>query len=250
MSGLHIERAGGIGLGAVQRSGVLARAPAWWRQLAERGGAAAAASSTSKPSKPTAKPAARAKPPVIGWIAGTCCPGVSRPLAHCRSDGETLPEQFTPAALERMLATAASGTGVPVTFGHNGPVIATTRSLDVMLRVDRITGLEFDVRVRDTEIGRKVLAEIEGRSLGVSIGFDNVESWIVERDGLGRLRVVNDCRLHHVAILPRSATLKPVYAGARCYGLKGDGVGCPPVLYRDARAWAFRYIKTQAGCNR
>lgn len=242
MNGLQIERAA-ISATPDDIARKLRNAPAWVK---------AAASSRSgviaKP-KPAAKPATRAQPPVIGWIAGTCCPGVSRPLAHCRSDGETLPEQFTPAALAKILATAANGTGVPVTFGHDGPVIATTRSLDVMLRVNRITGLEFDVRVRDTAVGRKVLAEIEGRSLGVSIGFDSVHSWIVERDGVGRLRVVNECRLHHVAILPRSATLKPVYAGARCYGLKGDGVGCPLVLYRDAQAWAFRYIKTQAGCR-
>jgi hypothetical protein len=220
--------------------------------LAERGGAAvtkaASTPATAKP-KPAAKPAARAQPPVIGWIAGTCCPGDSRPLAHCRQDGETLPEQFTPAALERMLARANAGDGVPVTFGHDGPVIATTRSLDVIFRVQRITGLEFEMRLRDNEIGRKVLAEIDGRSLGVSIGFTGTKSWTVERDGVGRLRVVDDCTLDHVAILPRSATLKPVYAGARCYGLKGNGVGCPSVLYRDSRAWAFRYIKSQAGCR-
>jgi hypothetical protein len=160
-----------------------------------------------------------------------------------------LPEQFTSAALERMLARANAGDGVPMTFGHDGPVIATTRSLDVIFRVQRITGLEFEVRLRDTEIGRKVLAEIDGRSLGVSIGFDNVESWIVERDGTGRLRVVDDATLHHVAILPRSATARPVYSGARCYGAKGNGVGCPAELYRNARSWAFRQIKTQAGCR-
>jgi hypothetical protein len=248
---MKIEYAGGITIEDVNNSrrGVLARAPAWWRQLAERGGAAA--SSTGKTSKPTAKPSARAKPAVIGWIAGVACPGVSRPLAHCRKDGETTPEQFTPEALHRMLAKAyGKGRDVPVTFGHDGPVIATMRSLDVILHVEPITGLEFEVRLRDNEIGRKVLAEIDGRSLGVSIGFDVGSSWIVERDGIGRLRVVDDADLHHVAILPRSATLKPVYAGARCYGAKGGGIGCPTVLYRDARAWAFRLIKEQAGCKR
>ena len=224
----------------------LEHAPAWVRGLA------------AKPVKPAPSPAkvqpARSKrstAPVIGWIAGVACPGVSRPLAHSRADGETLPEQFTPEALHRMLAKAyASGRQVPVTFGHAGPVIATTRSLDVILHVERITGLEFEVRLRDNEIGRKVLAEIDGRSLGVSIGFDVGSSWIVERDGVGRLRVVNDATLDHVAILPRSATAKPVYAGARCYGAKASGIGCPTVLYRDARVWAFRTIKEQAGCKR
>ena len=70
-----------------------------------------------------------------------------------------------------------------------------------------------------------------------------------EREGVGRLRVVDDCRLHHVAILPRSATAKPVYTGARCYGVKGNGIACPSQLSREARLWAFRFIKEQAGCR-
>ncbi len=243
-----IERAGGVGMDAVVRTGVLARAPAWWRQLAERGGATVA---KPMPMPAKAKPTnvVRSLPPLIGWVAGTCCPGVSRPLAHCQLDGETLPEQFTPAALERMAESARKGVEVPVTFGHGGPVIATTRSLDVLFRVERITGLEFEVRLRDNEIGRKVLAEIDGRSLGVSIGFSHARSWTVDRDGVGRLRVVDDCRLHHVAILPRSAKAKPVYTGARCYGVKGNGIACPSQLSREARLWAFRFIKEQAGCK-
>ena len=39
-----------------------------------------------------------------------------------------------------------------------------TRSLDAIFREQRITGLEFAVRLRDNEIGRKVLAEIDGSS--------------------------------------------------------------------------------------
>jgi hypothetical protein len=226
----------------------LQHAPAWVRALAAKPSPPPA---TPKPAPAKAKPttAVRSVPPVIGWVAGTCCPGVSRPLAHCRQDGEALPETFTPAALERMLASACNGDEVPVTFGHDGPVIATTRSLDVIFRVKQITGLEFEVRLRDNDIGRKVLAEIAGRSLGVSIGFTGTKSWTVDRDGVGRLRVVDECRLHHVAILPRSATAKPVYSGARCYGIKSNGVGCPEQLYRDARSWAFGFIKSQAGCR-
>jgi hypothetical protein len=52
-----------------------------------------------------------------------------------------------------------------------------------------------------------------------------------------------------VAILPRSATAKPVYTGARCYGVKGNGIACPSQLSREARLWAFRFIKEQAGCK-
>ena len=183
---------------------------------------------------------------MIGWIAGTCCPGVSRP-AFAAHDGERLPEQFTPRALEMILAQSRSGSVIPLTWGHGGPVIASSNHLDLLFRMDRITGLEFEARLRDTELGRKVLAEIDGRSLGVSIGFDKTKSWIVDRDGVGRLRVVDECRLHHVAVLPRTATLRPAYSGARCYGARGADAGCPLNLRSDARAWAFRFIKEQAG---
>ncbi len=224
----------------------LRNAPAW-----------VTARATAKSSKPAPRPAAPAKPaarralpPVIGWVAGVCCPGVSRPVAFSHQDGETLPEQFTPAAMQRMLDQSQHVTsqGIPVTWNHGGPVIATTRSLDLLFRVDRTTGLEFEVRLRDDEIGRKVLADIDGgRSLGVSIGFDKTQSWIVERDGVGRVRVVDGCVLHHVAILSRSATLRPVYSGARCYGERDNGMACPSTLRRNAQAWAFRFIASQAG---
>jgi len=249
----NIEFAGGTTLehvGASRRS-ILSRAPAWWRQLAERG-----TSRRADPRGPaSAAPPVRSAPPVnrpaavIGWIAGTCCPGVSRP-AFGAHDGERLPEQFTPRALEMILAQSRSGSVIPLTWGHDGPVIASSRDLDLLFRMDHITGLEFEARLRDTELGRKVLAEIDGRSLGVSIGFDKTKSWVVERDGVGRMRVVDECRLHHVAVLPRSATLRPAYSGARCYGAKDSGPGCPLNLRFDARAWAFRFIKEQAGVKR
>ena len=104
--------------------------------------------------------------------------------------------------------------------------------------------------LRDTPLGRQVLAEIDGRSLGVSIGFHRSRSWIVERDGTGRMPVVNECRLHHVAVLERPATLRPIYTGARCYGVKDSGLGCPMHLRQSAEAWAFRQIAWQAGVKR
>jgi HK97 family phage prohead protease len=217
----------------------LRNAPAWVLNRATP------AQPAPKPAAP-AKPTARAKAPVIGWVAGVCCPGVSRP-AFTVSDGERLPEQFTPRAIEMILAQVRGGAVVPLTWNHDGPEIASSRSLDLLFRVDGITGLEFEARLRDTKLGREVLAEIEGRSLGVSIGFDKTKSWIVDRDGVGRMRVVDECRLHHVAVLPRTATLRPAYSGARCYGAKSTSVGCPVDLRTSARAWAFRFIAAQAG---
>jgi hypothetical protein len=222
----------------------LRNAPAWVRARMNPSKPASAA----KPVKPAApvKPHSRSLPPVIGWIAGTCCPGVSRP-AFAVHDGERLPEQFTPRALEMILSQSRSGAKIPLTWGHGGPVIASSDHLDLLFRMERITGLEFDARLRGTKLAREVLAEIEGRSLGVSIGFDKTKSWIVERDGVGRMRVVDEASLDHVAVLPRSATLRPAYSGARCYGAKGASVGCPGELRTSARAWAFRFIADQAG---
>jgi hypothetical protein len=206
---------------------------------------ATAPSVTAKPSRPQTRSLA----PVIGWVAGVCCPGVSRP-AHCTEDGETLPEQFTGRCMAALAEQARTGSEIPLTWGHDGPVIASSRDLDLLFRVDRTVGLGFEARLRDTPLGRKVLAQIDGRSLGVSIGFHRSKSWIVERDGTGRMRVVDECRLHHVAVLERSETLRPIYTGARCYGVKDSGLGCPMHLRQSAEAWAFRQIAAQAGVTR
>jgi HK97 family phage prohead protease len=251
----NIEFAGGTTIEHIDasRRGILSRAPAWWRQLAERGTSTqpAAAPAKASPAKPSApSPQQRSQLPVIGWVAGTCCPGVSRP-AFAVHDGEKLPEQFTPNALEGILRQVRSTTGsVPLTWGHDGPFVATTAGLDLVFRMDRLCGLEFEARLRDTPAGRKALAEVDGRSLGVSIGFDKTKSWIVERDGVGRMRVVDEARLHHIAILPRSATLRPAYSAARAYGLAGSGLACPRDLMVSAEAWAFRFLSYQAGARR
>ena len=213
--------------------------PAWQHKLENL---ATAPSVTAKPSRPQTRSLAS----VIGWVAGVCCPGVSRP-AHCTGDGETLPEQFTPRCMESIAEQARTGGDVSLTWNHDGPEIASSRGLDLLFRVDRTVGLGFEARLRDTPLGRKVLEQIDGRSLGVSIGFHRSKSWIVERDGVGRMRVVDSCVLHHVALLERSETLRPIYRGARAYGVKDSGLGCPMHLRQSAEAWAFRMISAQAG---
>ena len=88
---------------------------------------------------------------MIGWLAGTCCPGVSKPC-YGHADGERLPEQFTPRAWASMLAQVRSikGNGVPLTLGHDGPVLARSGDLDLTFSIDRFAGLEFEARLRDT----------------------------------------------------------------------------------------------------
>jgi HK97 family phage prohead protease len=241
----HIERAA-ISARPEDIATKLRNAPAWVRSRHRTTQPPARVPDKSE----SRKPAKRSQAEVIGWIAGCCCPGVSR-AAYAAHDRERLPEQFTPRAMEMILEQVRNVTKpVPLTWNHDGPVIAATDSIDLVFRMDRTVGLQFEARIRDTATGRKVLDEIDGRSLGVSIGFDKTKSWIVDRDGVGRMRVVDECVLHHVAVLPRSATLRPAYPAARCYGAKGAGMAAPRDLHERATAWAFREIAAQAGARR
>ena len=237
----------------------LRNAPAWVRSAAKVSGRAVspskpAAQAVSKPTvpMPAAKPTARAKAPVIGWLAGTCCPGVSRPCLSSK-DTESLPEQFTPRAWEMMLAQVrhVKGDGVPLTFGHDGPVIARSGDLDLTFSVDPLTGLEFEARLRDTPAGRQVLDAIGTSGLGVSIGYRKSTQWIVERDGIGRVRIIDDAILDHIALIAEKGTnRRAAYTAARCYGRRSTGAGCPRDARAAARAWAFRVVREQAGCRR
>jgi hypothetical protein len=242
MSELPIERAGGITLAALERRGVLARAPAWWRELAQRGGAA-----TAKPTRPAA---ARSRPPVIGWLAGVCCPGVSKPC-HGHVDGLTLPEQFTGNAWRSMLEQLRSGEiEVPLRLEHDGPVLATTRSLDLVFTMNPVYGLEFEARLRDTAACRRVLDEISPTGWGVSIGFKRGKQWTVERAGVGRVRVIDDAVLDHVAIIKGGEHRRAAYPAARCHAARATASSCPRKLTDDVHGWAFRILAMQAGAIR
>lgn len=241
MNGLQIERAGGVGLAEVQRHGVLARAPAWWRALAQRGGTA-----TAKPRAATPQ----ARPAAIGWLAGVCCPGVSKPC-HGHTDGLTLPEQFTPRAWDAMLAQVRSGkVEVPLRHGHDGPVLATTRGLDLVFTMHPVYGLEFEARLRDTPACRKVLDAIGPTGWGVSIGFTRGKQWTVERDGVGKIRIINDAVLDHIAVIDGTANRSAAYPAARCHAARTSATLCPRALKADTHGWAIRVLAIQAGAKR
>jgi hypothetical protein len=250
-----IERAA-ISATADDISTKLRNAPAWVRNAhaaSSRGRAAAPGPSAAKgTSRPAATPKARAKAPVIGWLAGTCCPGVSRPC-YSSKDSEKIPEQFTPRAWESMLAQVRSikGDGVPLTLGPDGPVLARSGDLDLTFSIDRFAGLEFEARLRDTPECRKVLEAIGMAGMGVSIGYRKGTQWIVERDGIGRVRIIDDAVLDHVAVIvEKDTSRRAAYVAARCYGERSKGVGCPRDLCESARAWAFRILTLQAGAKR
>ena len=244
----QIEYAGGFTLEQTNasRRGIMARAPAWWRQLAERGG-----STQANPRAPATAPARAAKPQtrpaVIGWMAGVCCPGVSKP-AYGHRDGENLPEQFTPRAWDAMLAQVRSAKhDVPLTLGHNGPVLARSRSLDLVFTLDPLHGLAFEARLRDTPDCRKVLDQIGVTGWGVSIGFSKGSQWIVERDGIGRVRVIDDAVLDEVSIIAPDTGRRAAYHAARCFAMRGTGVACPSDITHRAHSWAVRVLRIQAG---
>ena len=181
-----------------------------------------------------------------GWLAGTCCPGVSKPC-HGPVDGETLPEQFTPHAWDAMLAQVRSGKAdVPLLLGHGGPVLASTRGLDLVFTRNPAYGLDFEARLRDSVACRQVLDQIGPTGWGVSIGFTRGKQWTVERAG-GTVRVIDDAVLDHVAIIDGTANRRAAYAAARCHAARSTGVSCPRKLQNDAHGWAIRILAIQAG---
>lgn len=225
----------------------LRNAPRWVRERA-------AVASQARPAAPASvqppAPASRNLWREIGWVAGTCCPGVSS-AAHAAKDGRSLPEQFTDAAWRSMLEQVQARTNpVRLTWGHGGPTIATTEDRGLSFRVSDpvgvLIGLEFHARLPDSELGQRVLAAAAD-GLGVSIGYHSARQWIIDRDGVGEVRVVDDCVLDHVAVLPPSSTLRACYTGARCFAGRGPWVACPKVLQERAQLAAYAVVKQQAG---
>jgi hypothetical protein len=233
---MEMEFAGGHNLLQLEgsRAAVLRRAPEWWRRLATGGLRAAAAACHS---------ANRAERPA-GWIAGCVAPGVSMP-AYNHQDRQRLREQFTPACWARVLEQFRKA-AAPVTlrWGHDGPTLATTDDLSLMLDVHNVVGLTFDAKLRDDSLSKTVLDAAAKGGLAVSIAYAKGDTWTVERDGV-TVRVVDSCDVHHVAVLPPSQA--PAYPAARCFARRGGEAACPDELKRDARVHAWVTLKRQHG---
>lgn len=233
-----LEFAGGTSLGSISREGVTQRAPQWWRSLANNGLRSAAAAKAS--------PVVRlpVTPKTAGWLAGCVAPGVSVP-AFNHADKQRLQEQFTPAcwarALEQFRKTSSA---VTLRWGHEGPTLATTKDLSLLLDIHTVVGLTFDARLRDDALSKTVLDAAAKGGLAVSVAYRRGKTWTVERGGV-TIRVVDSCDVDHVAVLPVSQT--PAYPGARCFGLKGTESACPSSLKRDAYVHAWRTLKSEQG---
>ena len=248
----HIEYAGGYTLAQVNESrrSVIANAPAWWRKLARE----TAHRHFPAPAQPAAmqpvKPSAARQRPGWGWVSGVCAPGVSTPV-YGHGDRERLPEQFTPRCWESILRSINDGKRpVTLTLGHDGPVLASTPH-DLTFRLHSLfgMGLEFQARLRSGDVPAAVAAALQDGGLAVSVGYKLPKQWIVERSGVGRMRVIDDCVLDHVALLVPDGKMKPVYAAARCYGVAGPRNGCPREATDRALQHAYRELKRQAGCR-
>jgi hypothetical protein len=235
-------------------------APAWFKR-GERGPTIAArpspayAASLHDARRMAAKLRALASPgikqprsvkPCYGWLAGYCAPGVSGRGFGTR-DREHLPEDFAPAALEQILAQVRSGKQKPtLTWGHGGQVLARA-PINLTFRLHSLYGLEFMARLPDEPLARRAIEAAAGEGLAISIGFVSKRQRIVNREGVGRVRVIEEAKLDHVAILPPAAKLSPVYAGARCFGQQGSRLACPGELLDRAKHHAWPLLKKQAG---
>lgn len=242
-AGVEYAAAGLAGWSPEQIERKLAGAPAWVR------------AGIRHPARPAGtRPTARAAVPDIrrptAWLCGTVCPGVSNPC-YSSQDRRTIVEQFTPNAWRSLVRqTQESTRPIPLTLDHGGPTICTTRSLDVVFsisfRVGERIGPEFHARLPATRLGEQVLEEAAD-GCGVSLGFVPVRQWITERDGVGPVRVVDELRIDHVAILPRSAGKAPCFPAARAYGGRGRWIGPPVALVDNAHLHAWPILKRQAG---
>jgi len=246
MSESVVEYAGGATRGSLSQSreAVLARAPEWFRRAARN--ATAAARPAPATARPTATPAAARR--FVGWVAGCCCPGVSVP-AYSSRDAAKLPEQFTENAVRGFVEQYRKGSrDISVTWRHGGPVLARA-PLDVTLRIVRPYGLEFVCRLEESELSRLALEQLEGRGVAVSIGYfsGTARQWHVERDGVGVVRVIDEARLDHIALIPATDPVAPAFRGARAFGISGTRLGCPADIRWRAYAYAGSELRRQAG---
>lgn len=246
----HIEYAGGISLAGVNesRAAVIARAPAWWRELASK----PARGAVSPPARPSARPTGQ-KPVARRWegwgfVAGVIAPGLSVP-AYSNDDGLRLREQFTPECWAKVVEhIRGNKRPVHLRLGHDGPILAESGTEHMTFRIHPLfgMGLTFTARLRSGSIPADAAKALESGGMGVSIGYALSKSRVVERDGVGAVRVVTECLVDHVALL-KPGEQRAAYPGARCFGRAGKVVICPQDVRDRAEVFAYNELKRQAG---
>jgi hypothetical protein len=270
-----INYAGGYSVAdATTRHGVIATAPAWAQRMARETYQRLYGAKSRKQAPATRNPkrspailraldmagrlrglqsivpkAERSKQSAIGWVAGMAAPGLSVPV-YSERDAERLPEQLTPECWQHILRDIKAGTRVNLTLGHYGKVLAST-PLDLMFRLHGVfgMGLRFSARLNAGTLPAAAANALLSGGCGVSIGFGKPKGWVTERSGIGRVRVINECVLEHIAIIVPGGGQKAAYAGARCYGFVGERFACPQTTIDKAESFAYRELKRQAGCR-
>ena len=207
-------------------------------------GGKASQQATPPQSRRAAKPAQR----YVGWVCGTVAPGISRP-ALSPKDGERLPEQFTDAAFESITRQAQqAGSQIDLRLTHEGrPIVVSPKGLTLRVHKHPLIGTTFEARLPEGELAERVFEVVGSKGCGVSIGFRGAKLWHVVRSGAGRIRVVNDCRIDHLALIDVRDGGLPAYDAAHAFAVRSTAVRCPDDLRREADAFAWQVIKQQHG---
>lgn len=251
----HVERCflGPAGEG-ISRSDVdvrLRNAPTWFLdRVAEHRRAALpaplASPSSDRPSKRVSEALAKIRKGYVGWIAGTVAPGVSLP-AYSSKDATSLPEQFTPRAWQSIVEQISDPTkNVPLVWRHGGQVIAQgPDELSVRIHRHYLVGVTFEARLRGCTQSEIALDAIKATGCGVSIAYRKAEQWHTDRPGVGKVRVVDNCIVDHIALVPTGEGRGPAYPAARAYAARSKARQCPTELASEAEAFAWQEIRTQ-----
>ncbi len=231
-----IERAA-LGYGVDRVALALRNAPAWVleriaRQRVQGNGLPAAVATKPTPAKPSRT--------CGGWIVGCAAPGVSAPV-HSPQDGLTLREEFTPAAWQSVLDHVAGGKAVEFQQSHRGIALASTADGSLRLRLHPIVGLLFEAELVDEPMDRVAIHAATSRTgSGCSVGYTRPRLRYETRLG-ERIRVIEACRVQHVALCPTGR--RPAFAGARCFGVAKAERANLETAWRDARCAAYTEIK-------
>lgn len=240
MSGERIERSffgpAGEGVSIADVDVKLRHAPRW------------VLDSVARHRRAALPPVASYEPPTrrfIGWLAGTLAPGISTPCLSI--EGDRLPEQLTFDCHRSMVQQGhRSDSHIDLRLGHDGePIVHAPTNLTLRLHKHPLLGGCFEARLPEGEASERILDAIGDGGCGVSIGYIGKRQWRVERQE--RVRVVDEMRLHHIALILEGGPKAACYPAARAFAARSTGLGCPTRLREAAELFAWETIKRQHG---
>jgi hypothetical protein len=232
---MNVEFAGGTTLGNVSRESVVARAPLWWRKLANKGlRSAAAAKASPKRVAPDERDA--------GWLVGVVAPGESEP-AYCPQDQRTLPERFAPSAWDAVMEQVRDGRKpIGLWTEHYGRMLACTSAGTLRLDVHPVIGLTFEAKIPGGPLERALLRDIGVMGLGVSVCFQAPAFRHDQHDGR-TVRVITSAVVEHVALVTKTSGMRALYPAARCFGVPADKPEQLEQARLEARTTAWRIMR-------